>query len=970
MHKCDDARRSVFMVVLLLLVAALPAAAQLQTGNLFGTVADDQGGALPGVTVTVTGAAVAPLVQVSDEGGRFRFLNLYPGSYALKAELDGFSTVEVGDIGIRVGANANVEVTMNAAIRDVINVTAESPLLDERKQNTGSNVSASDLSKVPTARDPWSLLSQAPGVIVDRVNVGGNESGQQSSFLGSGSGGRDNVFAVDGVVLTDMNAVGGSAVYYDFGAYEEVQFTTSSTDVTVATAGVTINQVTKRGTNDWRAQVRYLRTDGDWQSDPELADGSRIDSVEEQGADIGGPVLKDHLWIWGSYGESDIRNLAQGTLQLDRTKLRDFNSKMNYQFGSKDSGVLHYWRNNKLKFGRGASPTRAPETTLDQTTPSKIWKFENTILPSSTFSSTILVSRNDGAFTLDPQGGLDADIFRDENDVLHGTNFQFAQTARIDQAKVDNDYFLNVGSTSHQLKFGGSFREQENHSGTVWPRGKLVTSGQLLDLESLGFPAETAQVIFPRNRKVNYKTAYGALWVQDSISADRLTVNAGVRLDKQYGSNLPAADPGNPLAQGFLPAIDFQGNHAGGFSWKTISPRVGATYALGEDRSTLLRGSFSRYAEQLGQNPLIGRVNPLGYSYAYFYFTDANRNLVLDPGEVASLEFSYAGGIDPDNPASLSSPNVNDRNLTPAITDEVTFGVDHGFTQNFAANLNFTFRNIHDIPERRLLVRDEAGNLRQATRADYAPDISEDRPDGLVHTTLPDGTPVGIPVFHLRDGLEPTGGGFYTNGDREQDYKGVSLTLTRRLANRWSARGAFTYNDWKWKMGKKFRSFDDPNDAILDGLGNSDGNDTFFEPGGKGDVFAGSKWSFSTYALYQIAPDRPWGFNCAGSVNGRQGFITPPSVRYNSGAGGINLQLTKDISRFRNPNVITVDARLEKDFHLGSFDLNVGIDGFNLTNESYVLQRERNSLAEDTYFSVVETLSPRVFRAGVTVKWR
>src|SRR6185295_10700591 len=170
-------------------------------------------------------------------------------------------------------------------------------ILDERKLNTGANITAEALDKVPTARDPWSLLSQAPGVLVDRINLGGNESGQQSNFLGTGSTGRDNVFSVDGVVLTDMNAVGASATYFDFGAFEEVQFTTSSADVTVATAGVTINQVTKRGSNDWRAQVRYLRTDGDWQSNPKLPDGARIDSVEEQGEDIGGPVLKDHLWI-------------------------------------------------------------------------------------------------------------------------------------------------------------------------------------------------------------------------------------------------------------------------------------------------------------------------------------------------------------------------------------------------------------------------------------------------------------------------------------------------------------------------------------------------------------------------------------------------------------------------------------------------------------------------------------------------
>ncbi len=231
-------RLALVVAVLLLALAALPVFAQEQTGDLFGTVTDEQKQPLPGVTVTLTGAT-APQVQVSDAQGKFRFLNRPPGAYALKAELDGFSTAEYPDLAIKLGGKTTIEVTLNGAVRDVITVTGESPLLDERRVDQGTNVTTVELDKVPTARDPWSLLSQAPGVLVDRVNVGGSESGQQSNFIGVGSGSRDNTFAVDGVILTDMNAVGGSATYFDFGAFDEVQFTVSSADVTVQTSGVT-----------------------------------------------------------------------------------------------------------------------------------------------------------------------------------------------------------------------------------------------------------------------------------------------------------------------------------------------------------------------------------------------------------------------------------------------------------------------------------------------------------------------------------------------------------------------------------------------------------------------------------------------------------------------------------------------------------------------------------------------------------
>lgn len=943
-------RKALVVAAVLLLASTGAAFAQLQSGNLYGTVSDNQGAALPGATVTLTGIG-APQVQVTNAEGEFRFLGLSPGGYQLKAELEGFSTVDYPNITISVGRNTTIEVTLNPALEEVITVTSESPLLDERKVSTGATITQTELEKIPTARDPWVILQQAPGVLTDRVNVGGNESGQQSNFLGVGSGSRDNVFAVDGVVLTDMNAVGASATYFDFGAFEEVQFTVSSSDVTVATSGVTINQVTKRGTNDWKVNARYLRTDGELQSAPTLANGNKIDSVEEYGADVGGPIRRDKLWIWASYGESDIRNVAQGG-QIDRTKLEDLNTKLNFQAAPSNSGVLHYWTNDKLKFGRGASPTRAPETTLDQTTPQDIYKLEDTQLVGSSFSLTLLASRDDGIFTLTPQGGLDADRVRTEDGVLHGTNFDFKQKAIIDQARLEGNAFFATGAVDHELKLGIGYRTQENESGTVWPRGKFQSAGELS-----GIDGNVESVTFPRNRTVAFETSYDSAWAQDTIAVNRWTASFGLRYDKQEGKNKASSDPGNPLAQGLLPPLNFPGNDAGGFSWESIVPRVSVSYALGEEKKTLLRGTFSQYAEQLGQIPLINRVNPLGYSYAYFYFTDSNGNLVLDPNETGSLEFSYTYNIDPENPTSLVTPNVNDPNLDPALTDEVTFSVDHGLTPNFAFGVALTYRNIRDIPELRAFAVDDAtGVTRLVTRDDY--EVVE----------ILDG---GQPVYDLRSGLSPTGGFFYTNGDREQDYKGVTASFTKRLANRWSARGHFTYADWKWKIGDEFKRFDDPTDVISDDLGFPDGNDRFFEQAGgnKADVFTGSRWSYNLNGLYQIAPDRPWGFNAALSVTGREGYPAPPFASRGSAVGGQSVQLTRRVDSVRNDNIQIVDARLEKEFVHGNLSWTLGIDGFNLTNEDYVLQRRRD--AESSRFGQIdERLSPRVVRVGVTLRYR
>src|SRR6185436_10035632 len=732
----------------------------------------------------------------------------------------------------------------------------------------------------------------------------------------------------------------------------------------------TVNQVTKRGINEWRGQARYLRTDGAWQSDAvELEPGvvgNQIDTVEEYGADAGGPLWKDHLWIWASDGESDIKNIARGG-QLDRTKLEDFNSKLNFQTGSQNSGVFHYWTNDKLKFGRGAGPTRAPETTLDQTTPQDIYKVEDTWIPGSSFYATALWSRDDGIFTLSPLGGLDADMFRDADGVLRGSNADFQQDATIDQARLDMSYFFNAGGTSHELKFGGGFREQENFSNSVWPRGKFVNAGELTDLDP-----GIALVGFPRNRKDGFRTNYDSAWVQDTLTQDRWTINAGLRYDKQKGENTPASDPGNPLvpgaepgAPGMLPPLDFEGNDAGGFEWETVVPRLGVTYALGEDRKTLLRGSFSQYAEQLGQLPLLSRVNPIGYAYAYFYFEDANGNLVLDPGERPSLQFAYTYNIDPDHPEALFTPNVNDPNLKPMLTSEATFGLEHSFNANLAGGVNLIYRNVKDVPETRYLIVDETGHTRVINRDDYVlvDTIQETLPNGRLSDP--------IPIYDLRDGLAFTGGELYTNGDREMNYRGATVSLTKRLANRWSARGSFSWSDWDWDIGPDFKAHNDPTDEVADSLGYADGDEVYAEQSGsnKFDVLVSSHWSFHLDGLYQIAPDRPWSFNVGASLDGHQGYISPPYARVGSAFGRRNVQLTHDIEDFRNSDVTVLNGHLDKDLAFSDFRLTLSLDGFNLTNEDSVLQVERNARAGRAY-QVNETISPRVFRVGATLRFR
>src|SRR5262249_40549257 len=177
MNLCRSTAR--LCVALCLALIAVSASAQFQTGNIYGKVLAKDGSALPGVTVTLTGVG-APQTGTTDAQGSFRFPNLSPGTYAIKPELSGFASATPTGVSVRGGANADVTLTLNPSVTESITVTGEAPLLDVRKAGTAINVSRVELQEVPTSRDPWTILQQSPGVLVDRMNVGGNQSGQQS----------------------------------------------------------------------------------------------------------------------------------------------------------------------------------------------------------------------------------------------------------------------------------------------------------------------------------------------------------------------------------------------------------------------------------------------------------------------------------------------------------------------------------------------------------------------------------------------------------------------------------------------------------------------------------------------------------------------------------------------------------------------------------------------------------------------
>ncbi len=987
-----------WMGLVLLVGLAGAARAQEETGNVYVTVSDAEGSPLPGVTVTLSGIG-APQVAVTDGAGRTRFLSLDPGTYGLTAELEGFSTVEYPNIDVRIARNTTLEVTMSEAVEEVITVTSESPLLDERKLAAGTTISQIELEKIPTARDPWAVLTQTPGVVTDRVNVGGNESGQQADFAAPGVSGEENTFLVDGVEITDMAATGASPTYYDFDQFTEMQFSTGGTDVTKSTAGVSVNLVTKRGTNDFRGSARFVRTDDDFfhgffeqetpfheQPDSDLAPnqpsfvGNTINQVTEYGFEAGGALVQDQLWAWGSFGTNDIKNRTGGAtladVQADDTILESTSIKLNAQASEANSLVASFNNGNKQKFGRNASPVRPQETTWDQRGPAALYKLEDTHV----FSANLFLSGSwayvDGGFSLTSKACIAAsgcanatEAAQDAAGVWHNSFISGKSSRPDEEVKLEGSYFFDTGGAGHEIKFGARLRTFETESQFVWPGRNFFT----IDVDDEETPEEDETLVIGfRGKAPLTSQEYTSVWAQDTISLGNLTINAGLRYDLQQPTMEADEIAGNVVFPNLLPAVSFGGGDPG-WEWEDITPRLGVTYALGEERETLLRASYSEFPEQLDFIDSY-HVNPLAYTYLYSVFDDVDGDLLFEEGEPILAYAFYAGGPTGN---TVTTPNRVDPDLEAQLTQEAILGVEHAFLPEFVVGLSYTYRLTEDVTDntRPMIIDPATGLERPAVASDWVQ-------VGTVTGTLPDGSTYSEPFYDLSCGGDigncRTGGTLLENTSREVEYNGASINFIKRLSNRWMLRGYFNYGEAEWSLGSDYLANTDPTNGagiqVNQNPGSDDEGGLFATisggSGAKGDVLLQSSWNWNLNGMYQVAPDRPWGFNVAANLYGREGTPLPYYHRVERSDGLVQVQVVDSIDDFRTDDITTVDLRLEKEF---AATQNVGftfsLDAFNLFDEDFVLQRNRRT--NTTQFNWLrETLSPRIYRLGVRLNWR
>jgi len=548
--------KKAIIALMVIFLAALPLAAQKGRGNIYGIVVDTEGNPLPGVTVTLTGLTVAPMTMVSNEEGRFRFLNLEPGEhYEVKAELQGFKTAVVRNVIVSAGLNTDVKIVMEVGrLEEEITVLASAPVVQPKKVTVTSTVDMAQIQQLPTARDPWVILQLQPGIQVDRENVGGSESGQQSSWVARGTTTQE--WNMDGVNVTDYSS-GSSPGYWDVDMFEEISISTGLIDVESRYVGTSINLVTRRGGNRITLAGRYYLTDEKFQNKltPEriaelgVPGYNRVIEIKDYGFNMGGPLIKDKIWWWGSWANQEIKTtVITGT--RDDTYLTQLAFKLNFQLLPNNRAEFMIHASDKEKFGRSSSLSFPPGWNQHGKYHfgSPIYKFQDDHMFGDKLFISAKLGYTDQGFGMWPAN--DEEItkvlwYNVEKDLYENTNTWFfsgrPHLNTVLQAQYFND---DLFGTSHEIKVGFEIDNSQTDAVGGYPGNMYIyynyntitvdwNGDGRRDIVKQDFGIDLRRVYFNRSRIRSVSGADRYAWYfSDVITWKRFNFNIGFRWDK------------------------------------------------------------------------------------------------------------------------------------------------------------------------------------------------------------------------------------------------------------------------------------------------------------------------------------------------------------------------------------------------------------------------------------------------------
>ncbi len=741
-------------VLLLSALLALPAIALAQTtGGISGTVSSDADTVMPGVTVEATSPALqGSRVAVSDGTGVYHLTFLPPGTYHVTFTLEGFAT-EVADLGVGLGRDTTLNVTIRPQAAEAITVVASAPVIDTTSTTLGTNLGAKEIQNLPTARNYAAVVQVAPGTSTDA----NPDNDDQDTITVYGSSGAENVYYIDGVNTTGAEyGFQGKELNFEFIQAIDVKTGGYEAEFGRSTGGI-INVITKSGGNEFHGDVF-----GYWDDDSLQSNAKKVVSTggttagftkKDYGLDLGGFIVKDKLWFFAAYDK--VENTLDSTLPagplegqvVESTSDRDLAAgKLTYRLNDSHSLIGTFFQDPRDD--AGAINDAQHSLNGDPLTYEGVRSFGGRDyslryegLLGQQWVATAQVTRHEEENSVGPASGAGDTIqFRsvDEN------FFQRGGFGLMQQKDFQRD-FLGVSLTrflgGHELKGGAEYEEED---ATVLRR---FSGGQQVDVFDVDGTAVyshfywTTPTATVGNAPVSALVAAPShevttLYLQDRWTAtDSLTFSFGVRWDRQEIFDASGARQ-----------IDLSDDYA---------PRLGFIWAPSGDVNHRLYGSYGRYYEQLSMDLVIR-------SFSY-------------ERQARIFNFSPTG----------TAPNAA---AEAALEEEsVIFG---GFTEPVDPNLENQYINEYLLGYDREVMPDVAVGIKGIYR-DYGQVIED-----FLCSDLRDGTYcIGNPGEGFMSEIatldyEST----FPAPEPKRVFKGVQLDVNKRFSRNWQGMASYLYS--------------------------------------------------------------------------------------------------------------------------------------------------------------------------------
>ncbi len=311
--------RSALVCCFILAVFLGVAVAQEFRGNIRGAVRDEDGGVIPGVTVTLINEATsASRVTVTNERGNYVFAAVPPATYTLRAELPGFAPYNATDIDLGVNRSLVMDVNLSVGgIEETITVTGETPLIETANASVASALDRAQIETLPTpGRNIFIMAVTTPNVVHTGDPVFVRQQDQTNSSLLSLGGGplRGNNYTLDGVALTELT--NRAVIIPVFQAVEEMKVQVNTYDASMGrTGGGVFNTIHRSGTNSFAGTALY-QTRPSFGTEKmfftELAGNPKPEAPYHlYGGAFGGPIIRDKAFFWFAmegYNATDLRN--------------------------------------------------------------------------------------------------------------------------------------------------------------------------------------------------------------------------------------------------------------------------------------------------------------------------------------------------------------------------------------------------------------------------------------------------------------------------------------------------------------------------------------------------------------------------------------------------------------------------------------------------------------------------------------